>query len=163
MTKYLDSDAYISNDGAYRYWLRRQLSEGSTSVLFVGLNPSTADARLDDPTIRRCVGFAREWGYAWLYMANLYAYRTKDPNALPAHADLAIGPENAYELRRLLRRSTRIVAAWGRHKLHPQARTLARTVAAHRGVYCLGLNQDGSPRHPLFVPKSCTLQFFERA
>ena len=71
--------ADISPDGLYRYSLSRRLTAGNRTVLFVGLNPSTADATADDPTIRRCAGFARSWSFDWLLMGNLYALRSTDP------------------------------------------------------------------------------------
>lgn len=80
---YLESSADVSACGRYRYWLSRRLSMGERTILFVGLNPSTADAALDDPTIRRCVGFARAWGFDWLFMGNVNAFRSTDPKGLP--------------------------------------------------------------------------------
>lgn len=79
--KYLQMDAAISDCGTYRYWLARRLSMGERAVAFVGINPSTADATKDDPTIRKCVGFAQRWGYDWLYMLNLCAFRSTAGNA----------------------------------------------------------------------------------
>ena len=76
---YLEAFAEISRDGVYRYRLTRRLSPGNRTVLFVGLNPSTADATHDDQTIKRCVGYARAWGYDVLLMGNLHAYRATDP------------------------------------------------------------------------------------
>jgi hypothetical protein len=80
--KYLDMGAEMSECGEYRYWLSRRLSMGERFVLFVGLNPSTADAMQDDPTIRREVDFARRWGYDWYLKGNVYAYRSTDPKRL---------------------------------------------------------------------------------
>src|SRR5262245_2535132 len=117
---YLYASADISSDGVYRYSLSRRLSHGDRAVLFVGLNPSTADGATDDPTIRRCVGFARSWGFDWLLMGNLYALRSTDPKGLMRVED-PIGPKNQGKLRNLTRRTELVVAAWGARRLHKSA------------------------------------------
>ena len=158
--KYLDASAYISDDGLYRYALYRRLSMGERTVLFVGLNPSTADATTDDPTIRRCVGFARSWGFDWLYMGNLNAWRSTDPKRLPKEIDdgIAVGPRNQEALRWMAQRAEIVVACWGQHKLNQYARTLSRIVLALPHARCLGRNKDGSPRHPLYLPTITKLE-----
>lgn len=155
--KYLEALAGISDDGVYRYWLSRRLSMGDRAVLFVGLNPSTADATQDDPTIRRCVGFARQWGFDWLLMGNIYAYRSTDPKVLPSIDD-PVGPENHAALTWMSDRAELIVAAWGKNKLNPPGRWLARAILHHPQVRCLGRNQDGTPKHPLYLAKTTELQ-----
>lgn len=157
--KYLDASADISDDGLYRYALYRRLSMGERVVLFVGLNPSTADAATDDPTIRRCVGFARSWGFDWLYMGNLNAWRATDPKQLPKASELAaVGPRNQEALKWMAQRAEIVVACWGQHKLNQYARTLSRIVLALPHARCLGCNADGSPKHPLYLPSSSVLQ-----
>ena len=105
--------AYISECGQYRYLLTRDVASiGNGTVTFVCLNPSTADATEDDPTIRRCTRFAREWGYAQLKVVNLYAYRSTDPSQLARVPD-PVGPENDDILSAVLGSSDCIVAAWG--------------------------------------------------
>jgi len=151
---YLQTDADISEDGRYRYWLARRLSMGERTVLFVGLNPSTADAKQDDPTIRRCVGFARAWGFDWLYMGNLNAYRSTDPTLLPSDALEAVGPRNQEALKWLAQRAELIIAAWGANRLNEYARTLSRHILMLPQTRCLGQTKDGSPRHPLYLSKS---------
>lgn len=155
---YLDMSADISPDGLYRYWLSRRLSMGERTVLFVGLNPSTADASQDDPTIRRCVGFARDWGYDWLFMANLYAYRSTDPAPLKHLMTCPIGPRNEDALRWLRGRADLIVAAWGNGKhLNDDAKIVANEILKLPRTKCFGVNTDGTPKHPLYLPKSATL------
>lgn len=140
--------AILSGCGIYRYALERWWDNGLPSVLFVMLNPSTADGTKDDPTIRRCIGFARSWGYGGLLVGNLFAYRATDPRELPAD-DTAIGPENAAQLDRLARRASLIVAAWGGHK---RAVDRAPLVAARLGtLHALDFTRAGAPRHPLYV------------
>jgi hypothetical protein len=157
---YLSTGADISKDGLYRYWLSRQLSGGERTIVFVGLNPSTADATQDDPTIRRCVGFARSWGFDWLLMGNLYAYRSTDPAALQ-RVSQPVGPRNRDVLQGLIHRSELVVAAWGKQKLTQDARTIATWVLALPEARCLGRNQDGSPKHPLYLPATTALEAIE--
>src|ERR1700755_2395175 len=109
---YLSQAAHISSCGRYRYMLERVWSEGNNSLLIVGLNPSTADALLDDPTIRRCVGFAKGLGYGGLLMGNLFAARSTSPSALTGFED-PVGPENDAWLLKLQHRAHATVAAWG--------------------------------------------------
>src|SRR5882724_4976365 len=95
----IGNGAVLSDCERYRYALWRRWAE-RPAVLFVGLNPSTADALQDDPTIRRCIRFAKAWGYGALYMGNLFAFRATDPRAMKAEAD-AVGPDNDGWLRQL--------------------------------------------------------------
>jgi len=163
--EYLSTSADVSNDGLYRYMLHRHLSMGERAVLFVGLNPSTADANRDDPTIRRCVGFARAWGYNRLYMGNLNAWRATDPKRLPREIDgtAAVGPRNQEVLKWMAQRAEIVVACWGRHKLNQYARTLSQMILAMPNAHCLGRNADGSPKHPLYLPTTAALEKVNRS
>lgn len=118
------------------------------------LNPSTADAQLDDPTIRRCRGFAASWGYAGIEVVNLYALRSPAPAALWKHAD-PHGPENDHHLYAAARQHGAVLCAWGRHARPDRVATavaLFRAAGvADRDITCLGLTKDGAPRHPLYV------------
>lgn len=154
--KYLDMGAEISECGLYRYWLSRRLSMGERTVLFVGLNPSTADASQDDPTIRRCAGFARMWGFDWLLMGNLYAFRSTDPKGLLTAQD-PVGPANQEALQWMAQRAELVVAAWGSNRLNDYASTLARRILALPHARCLGVNKDRTPKHPLYLPKNAAL------
>lgn len=151
---YLETGAQLSDDGVFRYALWRRLSQGDRSVTFVGLNPSTADATDDDQTIRRCVGFARLWRFDWLYMANLYAFRSTQAKGLEAARD-PIGPLNPHVVRDLVDRSDLVIAGWGAHDLNGEATELAAWVMSLPKTHCLGLTKAGAPRHPLYV-KSTT-------
>ncbi len=151
--------AYISECGRYRYSLTRDVAplEGNGTVTFVGLNPSTADSIHDDPTMRRCVRFAREWGFARLEMVNLYAYRSTDPRQLTAVAD-PIGPENDHVLSLVFGISDLIVAAWGVKATRERVSEIMGWSVGPR--HALGLTKHGTPRHPLYVPADASLIAF---
>lgn len=142
--------ALFSSDRRYRYVLTRWWGGGDPLVI-IGLNPSTADETVDDPTIRRCIGFARSWGFAGLLMLNLFAFRATDPSELRAVAD-PVGPENDQHL--IAQSSGRVVlCAWGA-SMPFLSRVRARKVVPMLGrahLTCLGRTADGSPRHPLYV------------
>lgn len=157
MTTYLEADAKISACGRYRYWLTRRLSMGDRVVMFVGLNPSTADARIDDATIRKCVGFARRWGFDQLVMANVCGWRSRHPKAMQLAAD-PCGPENEATLHELAGRAELIVAAWGQNRIPADAQRAATWLLSLPHVRCLGRNDNGTPKHPLFVPYAAALQ-----
>jgi hypothetical protein len=152
---YSRAAATISADGLYRYRLERWWNEDVPAVLFVMLNPSTADARDDDPTIRRCVGFARSWGAGGLLVGNLYALRATDPRGLVG-VDDPVGPENDDHLFRMSRVAARTVVAWGAWP-GPDRYRPARVMAALCGqaigarAYALGRTKAGAPRHPLYL------------
>lgn len=118
------------------------------------LNPSTADAHQDDPTIKRCIGFAQLWGYGSLAVANLFAFRTAFPQALKRCTE-PIGPENDIWLMALASEADTLVAAWGNHgQLLSRSRQIKALLPR---LMCLGLTKSGEPKHPLYVPRSTTL------
>jgi len=154
---FLASAATMSDDGVYRYDLSRQLSMmGERTILFVGLNPSTADALKDDPTVRREIAFSRAWGFDWYLKGNLYAYRSTNPKVLLKISD-PVGPANRDALERMVDRSELIVAAWGCNPLTPAAKFNAVWILNLEKTRCFGINQDGTPQHPLYLPKTSTL------
>lgn len=132
----------------YRYWLTRVWDVASPLVCFLMLNPSLADEETDDPTLRRCMGFARAWGAGGVALVNLFAYRTPYPRELLAAPD-PVGPENDYWVAECTA-GRRVIAAWGSaaHRLGGRDREVLRTLSA-RTLECLGTTSDGSPRHPL--------------
>jgi hypothetical protein len=141
----------------YRYTLRRTWEPDLPVVLFVGLNPSTADETHDDPTIRRCVGFARRWGYGGLIVVNLFAWQTTDPRALRKAID-PVGLENDAWILRGQEEADRVVAAWGNGGTF---RGRAGEVLPRlREPYALGINQSGQPVHPLYVRGDVALRRF---
>jgi hypothetical protein len=154
---YLSSGAV--GDSRYRYSLERVWGDGKTRALFIGLNPSTADATHDDPTVRRCVGFARRFGYSGLLLGNLFAARCTVPLELRGFPD-PVGPENDQFLGSLLARSDLVIAAWGNHGLY-----LGRGDAVFKRLTtarCFGLTKRGQPRHPLYVRADTALVVMAR-
>lgn len=147
--------AEISPCGVYRYSLSRPgdppMPRGTPPAVFLMLNPSTADAELDDPTIRRCRGFAQRWGKAGIVVVNLYALRATDPRALQSHPD-PVGPANGLRLSSIAMCYKDVVCAWGKHADPARARDVANMMLDN-GVrlWCLGTNKDGSPKHPLYL------------
>lgn len=144
------TDAFISRCGTYRYALWRRWACGP-QVLFVMLNPSTADHRNDDPTIRRCIAFAASWGFGAVAVGNLFAFRTPFPSVLRLAAQ-PIGRANDRWLQRLAAESSCVIAAWGNH-----GSLMGRdeqVCALLRPLYVLSLTRQGQPRHPLYVPGS---------
>lgn len=146
--------ATLSTCGRYRYLLSRReedLLPRGEHVVFCMLNPSTADAAQDDPTIRRCRAFARSWGWSGLKVVNLYALRSTDPAALWTSTD-PIGPANDAHLAAIARDAGDIVCAWGaaapRERVHAVADLFT---AAGARLWCLGTTKHGAPRHPLYV------------
>lgn len=148
----MERTAVISSDELYRYELTRSWGHSPDTdpyVLWVMLNPSTADANIDDPTIRRCIGFTHTWGFKKLVVVNLFALRSPDPKALEK-ADDPIGPTNDQFILRAAKSASLIVCAWGAHKL---AGARGRAVKEKLPFpMCLGKTKDGHPKHPLYVP-----------
>lgn len=144
--------ATISPDGRYRYLLGRRVGAGSGRMLFVMLNPSTADAQSDDATIRRCVGYARREGCGTLEVVNLFAYRATRPADLLTIDD-PIGPDNDRHIIEAAQRGGTLVAAWGRpdRRLANRAAVVAGLLERHGGpLACLNRTASGGwPAHPL--------------
>lgn len=143
----MQGDAVISEYGQYRYMLTRHWGEGP-EVLFVMLNPSTADALQDDRTIGRCISFAKSWGFGRLAVANLFAFRTPSPAELMQAAE-PIGPENDNWIEQLSARAALTVAAWGNDGAF---RGRASEVAPRlSNPHYLKLSIKGQTRHPLYI------------
>jgi hypothetical protein len=141
----MEKGADISADRLYRYSLWRIWQPAKPLVMFIGLNPSTADATTDDHTIRRCLRFSADWGCGGLVMTNLFAFRATDPKAMLTAAE-PIGSENDTVLVHWVQKALFIVAVWGTKGGH-QGRN---KVIEERfpNLRCLGVTKDGFPRHP---------------
>lgn len=148
----MNGTAVFSDCGRYRYWLTRELAEHGPIVAFVMLNPSTADAERLDPTVRRCVGYARDWGASALIVANIFALRSTNPRALYESAD-PVGPENEGYIRYAAREADVVVCAWGAHgALHRQGEIAFRWLTlAGAQPRALSITKDGHPAHPLYL------------
>lgn len=143
----MKQSAVISNCTQFRYELRRVWDESKPLVLFIGLNPSTADDSSDDNTSRVCINYAKRWGYGGLLLGNLFAYRSTDQSALYTTPD-AIGPGNDTWLKKLQSEAKLVVCAWGgtgSYKNRDQA-VLSFLQAPH----CLVKLKSGRPGHPLY-------------
>ncbi|MBX3323589.1 MAG: DUF1643 domain-containing protein [Phycisphaeraceae bacterium] len=146
--------ASFDRSGRYRYALQRQWAAGGRRVCFCMLNPSTADASKNDPTVRRCIGYAQRWGFDALEVVNIFALRSTDPRGLYEAAD-PIGPRNDAAIVRAAERAQLLVLAWGGHgELGGRGREVVRLVSKTKSAMCLGVTQSGEPRHPLYLSQS---------
>jgi hypothetical protein len=155
--------ATISDCGKFRYRLWRKWGCGSP-LLFIMLNPSTADAEQDDATIRRCTGFAKAHDFGALEVVNLYAYRATDPKDLRS-AGYPVGSENDKHIADAVRASAAVCLAWGAAAAGLERPAivlkLLRDLGVNRRLMCLRLTRRGYPQHPLMLPSSCRLMPFE--
>lgn len=157
----VERTAWISSCGRYRHALGRHWERPLGFVLFVGLNPSTADGDKDDPTIRRCVRFARDWGYGGIEMCNLFDWRATDPKNLP-RKPFAVSEKNDPTLACRAVQAKVVVAAWGNV---PWAATrieevYRRCFTEEQRWHCLKLTKGGFPWHPLYVAAATTPVIF---
>jgi len=152
--------ATISDCGKYRYRLWRKWGHGSP-LLFVMLNPSTADHEIDDPTIRRCLRFADAHGYGELEVVNLFAYRATDPNDLK-RAGYPVGPENDQHIAAAVHEAAAVCLAWGSNAagLERPGVVLQQLRALGVKPQCLRITRSGYPQHPLMLPSDCRLMPF---
>lgn len=148
--------AIISDCGKYRYHLHRHIGMGGRgSCVFVMLNPSTADATQDDPTIRRCIGYAKTLGCNSLEVVNLFAYRSTSPDVLRGlGADMAVGPENDKHILQACALAEFVLCGWGNHgALFGRDREVLKLLR-ERGVKPMALKingKSGQPGHPLYL------------
>jgi hypothetical protein len=161
----LNRVSIFSLDRLYRYTLWREWGPpiGFFShinprfgkfVQFIGLNPSTADERTDDPTLRRCIYFAQNWGFGAMCMTNLFAYRSTDPRVLREVED-PVGPDNLDWILRVAGDAGIVVAGWGTFGTwHNQAKKVKAALQKEKiPLFCLSLTAEGEPGHPLYLPK----------
>ena len=149
MKKILFSDALFSKDRIYRYALWRIWDDNLPKILFIGLNPSTADEIQDDPTIRRCMGYAKDWGYGGIMVANLFAYISTDPKMLK-DVDAAESTENRKHIKDMINKCKIVVCAWGNNRGAPP--TYLQEITE---LYYIDLCKDGmTPKHPLYLNKT---------
>lgn len=153
----LNYGAAFSPGRKYRYALWRTWDKNKPIVLFIGLNPSTADETKNDPTIRRCINFAKSWGFGGICMANLFAFRATKPPDMK-QADDPIGPDNDKWLKQLAAEANGIVACWGTNgKFKNRDKQVKQMLPA---MMCFGTTQCGNPKHPLYIPGNKKLENF---
>ncbi|OLP04488.1 DUF1643 domain-containing protein [Rhodoferax antarcticus] len=149
------STAAFSPCRRYRYSLWRDWSDlvagGKGFAMFIGLNPSTADETEDDSTIRRCIAFAKSWGYDGLCMTNLFAFRSTDPSVMLAESD-PVGRDNDQHLQDMAAKAGIVVAAWGTPGVHMGRADQVKKVIP--SLHYLRLTKAGHPGHPLYLPGS---------
>jgi hypothetical protein len=144
------SDATLSDDRQYRYRLRRTWDAEKPTLAWIMLNPSTADETEDDPTIRRCLGYAKDWGYGSIIVGNLFAYRTSDPSDLH-DVDDPVGSENDSYLRDICQEADRVMVAWGTDG-DIRGRESEVEGLLDTDLYALNTTKHGHPNHPLYQP-----------
>ena len=164
--------AKFSPDRKYRYLLIRQLGFGDGAVMFLMLNPSTADETRNDPTIRRCINFGKAWGYGWLYVCNLSSFRATDPKEMLAAEPEpdAVWEENLRTILSVAHRCDRVIAAYGAYadalpvvydektgaRLNREGFVIEALKANGHDVQCLGMTRHGHPKHPLYLKADTT-------
>lgn len=147
----MKNTARLSRCRRYRYALWRTWDDTLPRVLFIGLNPSTADETSDDPTLVRCMNYAKAWGYGGVCTGNLFAFRATDPRDMKrAHRDGLdpLGPENDRWLEKLAAEAELAVAAWGNDGAWLDRSAQVRKLLPE--LHCLKLNRSGEPAHPLY-------------
>lgn len=161
-----DREAAFSECMQYRYMLHIKWDATKPSKMFIGLNPSTADERQDDPTVRRCKDYCQRWGYGGLLMTNACAFRATDPKVMLAH-DEPIGAGNTIAFLKFIHGlhcdDTPPVSAWGNHLCKVKANIEGFNGSRHDYLFelmpkldYLKMNKDGTPQHPLYLPKVLT-------
>lgn len=148
--------AEISECGRYRYrlWRKWTDSKHAMMLLFIMLNPSKADATHDDPTIRRCIGFAKAWGFSGIIVANLFAIRATRPSEMDYYATQGIdpvGPDNDAVLAELSKAvNVTVVFAWGCFPQYKQR--MEKVISLFPDALAINISKDGYPNHPLYLP-----------
>jgi hypothetical protein len=150
-------NAIFSPCRRYRYALWRTWDKSKSSVLFIGLNPSTADETIDDPTLTRCINYAKDWGYGGVCIANVFAYRATKPKDLFARKRI-IGKKNDHWLLKLANDADLVVAAWGNHGQYKNRASHVKSML--KKLYCLKITKKGEPAHPLYLRAKLTPVFF---
>jgi len=147
-----NSGAVFSDDRLYRYSLWRVWEADSDlrMIAFIGLNPSTADETVDDPTVRRCINFAKRWGFGGMYMLNLFGYRATDPKDMKRQHD-PVGPGNSAALIQVTGAVPETVACWGSHGSYRERSSKVLDMLPTKFVYHLGVTKGGEPKHPLYL------------
>jgi hypothetical protein len=139
----------------YRYTLIRVWDKTKPKIAFIGLNPSVANEHQDDNTVRKCINIARRDGYGSMVMLNAYAYRSTDPKALQTQPDV-VGRFNDRYIAEECKNADKIVIAWGNHATDDRHMTLLKVLDGQQ-LYCFAKNNNGKPKHPLYVALTAPL------
>ena len=150
----VNKNATFSDCRKYRYALSRTWNGKKKTILFIGLNPSTANEKIDDPTIRRCINYAQNWGYGSLLMVNLFAYRATLPSELK-NVKNPIGNDNDLHIIELSKKADLAVAAWGNEGTLLNRDKEVKKILPN--LMCLKINKSGQPAHPLYQKKDLKL------
>jgi hypothetical protein len=153
----MKKDASISVDRKYRYLLSRVWDETKPMVMIIGLNPSTADEKEDDPTIRKCINYAKSWDYGGIYMLNLFAFRATQPSEM-FKASEPIGEKNDTYIKTYSKKVNKVICAWGNDGKYQNRSNLIKNSVDN--LYYLKLNQTGEPAHPLYLKAKLTPKKF---
>ena len=154
----MEKGAQFCKSRVYRYALWRTWEQSKGHVMFIGLNPSTADETKDDPTIRRCIGFAKRLGFGGIYMLNLFAYRATSPKEL-RKANYSIGPENDEYLMMYFDQRGCNIACWGSQGSYLNRGQKVIDLLGIENLQCFGLTKNGQPKHPLYLKKDAEILY----
>lgn len=161
-TTEIERSAVFSECRRYRYTLTRVWDWDSLVVNFIGLNPSVANENDDDATIRRCMGFARSWGYGGIVMTNLFAWCATDPKEMKAAAEPIGKLNDSYLIRPVPEQYLADpVACWGNHGIHLGRDKAVMELLKRQQVHCLGRTKGGCPKHPVRLAKVTKLERFK--
>ena len=156
--KLYDSGADFSKCRKYRYTLWRFWDRSLPKVMFLGLNPSTADEIKNDPTVTRCINYAKLWGFGGMYMMNIFAFRTTYPVELKKAND-PIGKNNNSWIMKISKDVDKCIGAWGNDgNFMSRHETICKIIPE---LYCLKINQSGQPSHPLYLKSDITPFLFK--
>lgn len=153
----MTKDAKFSSDKIFRYSLWRIWDDTKPKIAFVGLNPSTADAEIDDRTIVKCTNYTKSWEYGGFYMVNLFAFRATDPYVLykvqnEKGIESIVGMENDYHLKDAFDKAEKVICAWGNLGSFKDRNKAVLNLIEK--PFCLRKNKGGEPAHPLYLSKS---------
>ncbi|WP_353930180.1 DUF1643 domain-containing protein [Okeanomitos corallinicola TIOX110] len=157
-------EKYAKIDGNYRYLLGRKWDVNLQQVTFVMLNPSTADHEKDDQTLRKCINFAKSWGYGSLEVVNLFAYRATKPNKLKSKDIEPVGSKNNQYILSAIERAEKIILGWGAWLddvsiskypiIKHRDKEVLTLINDKKPLYCLRITKNGYPNHPVYLPKN---------
>jgi hypothetical protein len=159
----IKKSATLSDCKKYRYCLTRIWDDKKPVVLFIMLNPSTADEEKDDATIRRCMKFSDDWGFGGLYVINLFAFRATKPEELLKES-LPVGSENEHWFKEMNTLTDKVICAWGNGRIVDKIQKAFPHYKPLRWIkkplHYLELSKDGTPKHPLYLLKSSSPKLF---